>query len=117
MDYSPRPGRSRKLAGAHLVTILGSPALVPALVPPGQHTPTPAQTLSGVPPRTLPPARGQPPDQVPAASGEDLITGIADARFLGYDKPDSFRCVRTRVPIPGETRIPDGRPAWTLATL
>jgi hypothetical protein len=47
-------------------------------------------------------------------SGERLIIGIADAaRFLGYDKPDSFRRARTRHPIPGETRTPDGRPAWT----
>ena len=44
--------------------------------------------------------------------------GIADAAsYLGYDKPDSFRRARTRHPIPGETRTPDGRPAWTPAAL
>ena len=57
-----------------------------------------------------------------AASADDdaggLITGIAAAAgYLGYDKPDSFRRARTRHPIPGETRTPDGRPAWTPAAL
>ena len=47
-----------------------------------------------------------------------MITGIAAAAgYLGYDKPDSFRRARTRHPIPGETRTPDGRPAWTPAAL
>ena len=42
-----------------------------------------------------------------------MITGIAAvAEYLGYGKPDSFRRARTRNPIPGETRTPDGRPAW-----
>jgi hypothetical protein len=57
-------------------------------------------------------------DPDPATGGrEDLITGIAAADYLGYGKPDSFRRARTRHPIPGETRTPDGRPAWTLAAL
>ena len=48
----------------------------------------------------------------------NLIVGIADAaRNLGYDKADSFRRARTRNPIPGETRTPDGRPAWTPQAL
>ena len=50
--------------------------------------------------------------------GDDLITGIAAAAdYLGYDKPDSFRGARTRNPIPGETRTPDGRPAWNPRAL
>jgi hypothetical protein len=45
-----------------------------------------------------------------------MITGIAAAaEYLGYGKPDSFRRARTRNPIPGETRTPDGRPVWTPA--
>ena len=107
----------RKLAGASLVTIPASSALALAAlpVPPGQHIPPPAETLSNVPPwdATATPA---------AASADDdaggLIAGIAGAAgYLGYDKPDSFRRVRTRHPIPGETRTPDGRPAWTPAAL
>jgi hypothetical protein len=44
----------------------------------------------------------------------DMITGIAAAaEYPGYGEPDSFRRARTRNPIPGETRTPDGRPAWT----
>ena len=66
----------------------------------------------GTPPRT----RLAPPR--PARRWEGLITGIAAAAgYLGYDKPDSFRRARTRHPIPGETRTPDGRPAWTPAAL
>jgi hypothetical protein len=41
----------------------------------------------------------------------------AAARYLGYTKPDSFRCARTRHPIPGETKTDDGRPCWTPGTL
>jgi hypothetical protein len=92
----------RKLAGASLVTI---PAALPALVavPPGQQVPPPAETPADVPPWD---------------TTADLITGIAAAAgYLGYDKPDSFRRARTRHPIPGETRTPEGRPAWTPATL
>jgi hypothetical protein len=59
------------------------------------------------------PYLGHPADPA-AAGGGDMITGIAAAaEYLGYDKPDSFRRARTRHPIPGETRAPDGRPAWT----
>jgi hypothetical protein len=107
----------RKLAGASLVTIPASPvpALVAVPVPPGQHIPPPAETLSNVPPWD---ATGTPA----AASADDdaggLIAGIAAAAgYLGYGKPDSFRRARTRHPIPGETRVPDGRPAWTPAAL
>jgi hypothetical protein len=118
-DLRPAPwitprvlAEGRKLAGASLVTIPASP--VPALaavpVPPGQHAAPPAETLSGVPPRDTP--------QVAAGETDDVITGIAAAAgYLGYDKPDSFRRARTRRPIPGETRTPDGRPAWTPASL
>jgi hypothetical protein len=114
----------RKLAGVSLVRAGG--AAVP--VPPGQQPSLPAQTPPDVPlvvppPDTAPlPAAPAWPHATAAAgspvpAGEaDLIVGIADAaRFLGYDKPDSFR--RARTPIPGETRTPDGRPAWTPRAL
>jgi len=39
------------------------------------------------------------------------------ARYLGYDKPDSFRRARTRHPIPGEGKTDDGRPSWTPGAL
>ncbi len=41
----------------------------------------------------------------------------AGARYLGYDKPDSFRRARTRHPIPGEGRTDDGPPCWTPGAL
>jgi hypothetical protein len=55
----------------------------------------------------------------PAGPVEDtVIVGIAAAaRYLGYDKPDSFRRARTRYPIPGERKLPDGRPCWTPVAL
>jgi hypothetical protein len=50
---------------------------------------------------------------IPAAD-DALIIGIADAAsYLGYDKPESFRRARTRTPVPGEGKMPDGRPCWT----
>jgi hypothetical protein len=109
-----------KLAGASLVTV---PArLVPALagvpVPPGQHIPPPAETLSAVPPWDTTAAQGSPAAEQASGDGGGLITGIAAAAgYLGYDKADSFRRARTRRPIPGETRTSDGRPAWTPAAL
>jgi hypothetical protein len=46
-----------------------------------------------------------------ADPSEEMIIGIvAAARYLGYDKPDSFRRARTRHPIPGEGKTDDGRP-------
>ncbi len=110
----------RKLAGASLVAIPADP--VPALaavpVPPGQQAPPPAETPSGVPPWDATADQADAPVDRVTDSGDNLITGIADAAgYLGYDKPESFRCARTRHPIPGETRTPDGRPAWTPATL
>ena len=79
--------------------------------------PPPAETLSGVPPWDTADQPTDPPDPV-TGGGAGLITGIAAAAdYLGYDKPDSFRRARTRHPIPGETRTPDGRPAWTPAAL
>ena len=54
----------------------------------------------------------------PGRAGPDAIIGIsAAARFLGYDKPESFRRARTRHPIPGEDKLPDGRPWWTPQAL
>ncbi len=106
----------RKLAGVSLVT-----------VPPGQRTPAPAQTRSDVPPyvpvavplpRAAPWPAATPPapeagSEPAAGPGPDAIIGIAAAaRFLGYDKPESFRRARTRNPIPGESKLPDGRPYW-----
>jgi len=52
------------------------------------------------------------------AGDDDWIIGIADAAsYLGYDKPDNFRRARTRNAIPGEGKMPDGRPYWTPQTL
>jgi hypothetical protein len=111
-------GEGRKLAGVSLVT-----------VPPGRHAHVRAETLSDVPPDvpvTVPAPRraswpGTVPDPTPSPSAEpgpDAIIGIpAAARFLGYDKPDSFRRARTRHPVPGESRLPDGRPWWTPQAL
>ena len=68
----------------------------------------------GTPPRTRPML----PRTRYAGGGDHLITGIAAAAgYLGYDKPDSFRRARTRHPIPGETRTPEGRPAWNPQAL
>ena len=72
--------------------------------------------------RAPPGPAGPDPDYGPAgrhrAGDTDMIVGIsAAARFLGYDKPDSFRRARTRHPIPGERTTPDGRPCWTPAAL
>jgi hypothetical protein len=48
----------------------------------------------------------------------DMIVGItAAAHYLGYDKPESFRRARTRHPVPGEGKMPDGRPCWTPQAL
>ena len=54
----------------------------------------------------------------PGDEAEEIIVGIAAAaRYLGYDKPDSFRRARSRHPIPGEGRTDDGRPCWTPRAL
>ena len=54
----------------------------------------------------------------PGDEAEEIIVGIAAAaRYLGYDKPDSFRRARTRHPIPGEGKTDDGRPCWTPRAL
>ncbi len=54
----------------------------------------------------------------PGEEAEEIIVGIAAAaRYLGYDKPDSFRRARTRHPIPGEGKTDDGRPCWTTQAL
>ena len=54
----------------------------------------------------------------PGEEAEEIIVGIAAAaRYLGYDKPDSFRRARTRHPIPGEGKTEDGRPCWTPGAL
>ncbi|HEV2260283.1 MAG TPA: hypothetical protein VGS06_44825, partial [Streptosporangiaceae bacterium] len=64
-------------------------------------------------------APAPPGDSGLALLAEDtVIVGItAAARYLGYDKPESFRRARTRHPIPGERKLPDGRPYWTTAAL
>ena len=41
----------------------------------------------------------------------------AAAHYLGYDKPESFRRARTRNPVLGEGKTPDGRPRWTPQAL
>ena len=77
--------------------------------------------MSRSPDTAAPPARPRGPPAPRAgrhrADGpgpDDLIIGIAAAaRFLGYGKPESFRRARTRHPIPGEHKTPDGRPCWT----
>jgi hypothetical protein len=94
-----------RIAGASLVT-----------VPPGHHTTVPAQTRPDVPPDVPPPPAAAPPAE--AGGDGEMITGIdAAARYLGYDKPDSFRRARTRNPIPEEARTSDGRPTWTPQAL
>jgi hypothetical protein len=50
--------------------------------------------------------------QFPDMRGECGGLGVA-----AFGCPDSFRRARTRAPIPGEARTPDGRPAWTPGTL
>jgi hypothetical protein len=57
---------------------------------------------------------GHEPD---AGPGPDAVIGIPAAGYLGYGKPDSFRRARTRHPIPGGQRLPDGRPWWTPQAL
>ena len=57
-------------------------------------------------------------DRVTSAPGAELTIGIAAAvSYLGYGKPDSFRRVRSRYPIPGEGKTDDGRPCWTPQVL
>ena len=48
----------------------------------------------------------------------EIIVGIAAAaRYLGYDKPDSFRRAQNRHPIDGEGRTGNSRPCWTPGAL
>ena len=103
----------QELAGTSIIT----PAAVP--VPPGQHISPPAETLSAVPPWDTPVATpAVTAETVTDGDEQELVIGIAAAAsYLGYDKPDSFRRARTRHPIPGETRVQDGRPAWAPAAL
>lgn len=104
----------RKLAGVSLVRPGGVP------VPPGQHMYVPAQRPPDVPPDVPPPdTPARPLEAVGPAGGSEgeMIVGIAAAAYLGYGKPDSFRRARTRHPIPGETKTPDGRPCWTPTAL
>ena len=137
----------RKLAGVSLVRAGGVPVppgqhvYVPAQrhsdVPPDVPPPdTPARPVADPAPagrhRAPDTQDGQPvtstgaagrhraPDQDTVTDGgeDTVIVGIAAAaRYLGYDKPDSFRRARTRHPIPGESRTGDGRPCWTAQVL
>jgi hypothetical protein len=113
----------RKLAGVSLVA-----------VPAGTATSVPAETPGPVP-VTVPPSSpaGRPeirrekrPEPGKATAemhlvvnpDDELIVGIAaGARYLGYEKAESFRRARTRHPIPGERRTDDGRPSWTPQAL
>ena len=62
--------------------------------------------------------RPRPSRTAAPSAGDGLIVGIAAAAsYLGYDKPDSFRRARTRNPVPGEGKTPDGRPCWTPQAL
>ena len=131
----------RKLAGVSLVDV------PPVAVPPGQDIHVPAQTRLHVPPpdtgtrpRPDPGTTGLvgkhraagPADEPvrstgtiarhratpPGEEAEEIIVGIAAAaRYLGYDKPDSFRRARSRHPIPGEGKTGDGRPCWPPGAL
>jgi hypothetical protein len=122
----------RKLAGVSLVTVppgrhVYVPGETPPDVPPGVPVTVPAPRRAAWPGTTPGPAGGPGTDTAPgpdaghepdAGPGPDAVIGIpAAARLLGYDKPDSFRRARTRHPIPGEQRLPDGRPWWTPQAL
>jgi hypothetical protein len=62
--------------------------------------------------------RDDTPHDTSGPTEETVIVGIAAAaRYLSYDKSDSFRRARTRHPIPGEGKLPDGQPYWTRAAL
>ena len=140
-------GEGRKLAGVSLVRIppVGVPPgqdipvpaqtrrhVPPDVPPPDSATgpqPEPAATRRPGKHRAAGPAdeplrstatiarhRAAPPDD--EADADVVIVGIAAAaRYLGYDKPDSFRRARTRHPIPGEGKTGDGRPCWTPGAL
>jgi hypothetical protein len=122
----------RKLAGVSLVTVppgrhVYVPGETPPDVPPGVPVTVPAPRRAAWPGTTPGPAGGPGTDTAPgpdaghepdAGPGPDAVIGIpAAARLLGYDKPESFRRARTRHPIPGEQRLPDGRPWWTPQAL
>jgi hypothetical protein len=103
----------QRLAGTSIITAPAAP------VPPGLHTPRPAETPGTVPPwDTAAASPAATAEQVTESEQGGLVIGIAAAAsYLGYDKPDSFRRARTRHPIPGETRTGDGRPAWSTDSL
>jgi hypothetical protein len=131
-----------RLAGADDVPA-GVPPATPPLIPAQRHPDVPADVPPPDTPARLLPARragrhrapdpasgGQPVTTTgtggrhraatpgPPAAGDGLIIGIADAAsYLGYDIPESFRRARTRNPIPGEGKMPDGRPCWTPQAL
>jgi hypothetical protein len=84
--------------------------------PAGRHSAPPSDAEPG--PAADPTGRHRAGDAPAPHDDGDWIVGItAAADYLGYDKPDSFRCARTRHPIPGEHKTPVGRPCWPAHAL
>jgi hypothetical protein len=90
----------------------------PLPVPAGRHRAPPDTAQRGSADSPGGRHRDNTPHDTSGPTEETVIVGIAAAaRYLGYDKPDSFRRARTRHPIPGERKLPNGQPYWTRAAL